>query len=162
MTRDIPSSEAGAAGAGVPAEAEAAGAAVPAEAGAAVPAGAEAAGGGGQRGRPRAQEADRAILNATVDLLGGGGGGGHSGWGGGAARTAAAPGGGPRDPDRHGGPAGVAGAGRHVDRGGRGAGRSGQGDDLPALVVQGAAGAGRVRHVVPGTAAAAGHRDAAR
>ena len=26
-------------------------------------------GGGGQRGRPRSQEADRAILTATVDLL---------------------------------------------------------------------------------------------
>ena len=67
MNRDIPSSEAaeaGAAGAAVPAEAGAAGAAVPAEA-----AGAER-GGGGQRGRPRSQEADRAILTATVDLLG--------------------------------------------------------------------------------------------
>jgi AcrR family transcriptional regulator len=46
MNRDIPSSEA------------------------AVAAGAEAAGGGGQRGRPRSQEADRAILTATLDLLG--------------------------------------------------------------------------------------------
>src|ERR1700722_12327958 len=32
-------------------------------------AGAEGGGGGGQRGRPRSQEADRAILTATVDLL---------------------------------------------------------------------------------------------
>jgi AcrR family transcriptional regulator len=71
MNRDIPSSEAGVA-------AEASEAVVSAEAGvpeaeaavAAEAAGAEAAGGGGQRGRPRSQEADRAILTATVDLLG--------------------------------------------------------------------------------------------
>jgi AcrR family transcriptional regulator len=70
MNRDIPSSEtaeAGAAGAAGAAEAGAAGAA---EAGAAGAAEAGAGGGGGQRGRPRSQEADRAILTATVDLLG--------------------------------------------------------------------------------------------
>jgi AcrR family transcriptional regulator len=58
MKRDIP-------------PAEPAGAEAPAQAAeAAVPSGAEAAGGGGQRGRPRSQEADRAILTATLDLLG--------------------------------------------------------------------------------------------
>ena len=60
MNRDIPSAEP--AGAEAPAQAAEA-------AEAAVPSGAEAAG-GGQRGRPRSQEADRAILTATLDLLG--------------------------------------------------------------------------------------------
>src|ERR1700731_2543345 len=69
MNRDIPA-------AGPAVAAEAAEAAGPAEAvggagavGASVASGAEGAGGGGQRGRPRSQEADRAILTATVDLL---------------------------------------------------------------------------------------------
>jgi AcrR family transcriptional regulator len=51
MNRDIPAGEAGEAGV------------------AGVAAGVEGAGGGGQRGRPRSQEADRAILTATLDLL---------------------------------------------------------------------------------------------
>jgi AcrR family transcriptional regulator len=38
-------------------------------AGSVLPAGAGGAGGAGQRGRPRSQEADRAILTATLDLL---------------------------------------------------------------------------------------------
>jgi AcrR family transcriptional regulator len=63
MNRDIPASES--AEAAVPAVAAESGeAAVPS-----APSGGEAAGGGGQRGRPRSQEADRAILTATVDLL---------------------------------------------------------------------------------------------
>jgi AcrR family transcriptional regulator len=57
MNRDIPASEAA-----VPAGASGASGAVGA-------AGVEGAGGGGQRGRPRSQEADRAIMTATVDLL---------------------------------------------------------------------------------------------
>jgi AcrR family transcriptional regulator len=66
MNRDIPSSEAAVpAVPSVPAVADEA--AVPVVA--AVASGAEGAGGGGQRGRPRSQEADRAILTATVDLL---------------------------------------------------------------------------------------------
>src|SRR5580704_17762389 len=68
MNRDIPA--AGAvepAGTAVTAGAVvASGAAVPA--GALASSGAEGAG-GGQRGRPRSQEADRALLTATVDLL---------------------------------------------------------------------------------------------
>src|SRR5580704_8183292 len=75
MNGDIPSSEADVAAEAV-VSAEAGMAAVPAgtetvvgAVGAAVAAEAEAAGGGGQRGRPRSQEADRAILTATVDLL---------------------------------------------------------------------------------------------
>src|SRR5260370_6607591 len=72
MNRDIPAAGPGETiGAAVPAEA--AGpveAVVSAEAsGASASSGAEGAGGGGQRGRPRSQEADRAILTATVDLL---------------------------------------------------------------------------------------------
>jgi AcrR family transcriptional regulator len=42
---------------------------IPAEAGAPAEAGGMAETGGGQRGRPRSQEADRAILAATVELL---------------------------------------------------------------------------------------------
>jgi AcrR family transcriptional regulator len=57
MNRDIPASEAA-----VPAGAFGASGAVGA-------AGVEGGGGGGQRGRPRSQEADRAIMTATVDLL---------------------------------------------------------------------------------------------
>ena len=60
MNRDIPDSEAG--GAAVAAGASGA-------SGAAGASGVEGAGGGGQRGRPRSQEADRAILTATLDLL---------------------------------------------------------------------------------------------
>src|SRR5260370_27508117 len=72
MNRDIPAAGPGETiGAAVPAEA--AGpveAVVSAEAsGASASSGAEGAGGGGQRGRPRSQEADRAILTAAVDLL---------------------------------------------------------------------------------------------
>ena len=60
MNRDIPASEA----AGVAVASGVSGAAVAAGA-----SGVEGAGGGGQRGRPRSQEADRAILTATLDLL---------------------------------------------------------------------------------------------
>jgi AcrR family transcriptional regulator len=69
MNRDIPSSEA--AVPVVAAEAAVPGVAIEAivPGVAAGAAGTEAAGGGGQRGRPRSQEADRAILTATVDLL---------------------------------------------------------------------------------------------
>ena len=65
MNGDIPGSGVPAAGGG----AAAAGAGPPVDGMGAPATGAPAAGGGGARGRPRSQEADRAILTATAELL---------------------------------------------------------------------------------------------
>ena len=65
MKRDIPAEPDSGPGEGGGAP----GASGPAEAGAPTAAGAPAEAGGGQRGRPRSQEADRAILAAAVELL---------------------------------------------------------------------------------------------